>query len=220
MGGSARGWRRRPDGPGPAGCHGRGARGGACGGPRALLAAVPHRRPARVGSPAAGLERAILRRSSQRGGSRPVPDRPRDTGRKLSPLVSVRGRATERAAQRDGTCLRVALDPADTGRLPGLPGGLRAARAWVHQAVHESNRAVSPSDRLSGHHSNNAACVGPTLWSRERDREPADGIAGVTRGPSVVVFGVVNRANCCATGRRLAWSIGSVSDRGGSHRSV
>src|SRR5438552_11575490 len=145
---------------------------------------------------------------------------PRDAGRKLSPLVSVRGRAAERAAQRDGTCLRVALDPADTGRLPGLPGGLRAARAWVHQAVHESNRAVSPSGRLPGHHSNNAACVGRTLWSRERDREPADGIAGVTRGPSVVVFGVVNRANCCATERRLAWSIGSVSNRGGSHRRV
>src|SRR5207244_4549223 len=27
---------------------------------------------------------------------------------------------------------------------------------------------------------NNAACVGRTLWSRERDREPVDRIAGVT----------------------------------------
>jgi hypothetical protein len=180
VGGSARGWRRRPYGPGPAGRHGRGARGGACGGPSALLAAGPHWRPARMGSPAAGLERGILRGSSQRSGSRPVPDRSRNTGRKLSPPVSVRERAAKRAAQRDSTRLRVALDQANTGRIPGVPGSLRAARAWVHQAVHESNRAVSPSDRLSGHHSNNAACVGRTLWSRERDRESVDRIAGVT----------------------------------------
>jgi multidrug efflux system outer membrane protein len=49
----------------------------------------------------------------------------------------------------------------------GLPGGLRAARESVHEAVHGSHRALPPSGRLSGDYSTNAECVGRTLWRKE-----------------------------------------------------
>jgi len=54
------------------------------------------------------------------------------------------------------------------GGVPSLSGSLRAARASIHQALHDGHCAVPPSGRLSGHHSADAECVGRTLWRKER----------------------------------------------------
>jgi hypothetical protein len=82
-------------------------------------------------------------------------------------LLAIGGRTAERAVERDGACLLVALGPTNIGRLPGVLGDLRAARASVHQAVHEGHRALPPSGCLYGHHPEGAECVVRTIWRRE-----------------------------------------------------
>src|SRR6266481_5387471 len=60
----------------------------------------------------------------------------------------------------------LSIRPTPSGYL-AYPGGLRAARESVHEAVHGSHRALPPFGRLSGDYSTNAECVGRTLWRKE-----------------------------------------------------
>src|SRR5262249_50974043 len=82
--------------------------------------------------------------------------------------------------QRDGTCVLVALNPANAGRVPGVPWRLRAARTSVHPTIHGSDRALSPPGRLSRRDYKNAESMGRALWWRRRCRESGGSLAGVS----------------------------------------
>ena len=113
-----------------------------------------------MGSLAFCLGCGVLRGPSKPGGSHPVPGRSRDTGRNISPPLPLRGRTVERAAQRNGACLRVASrsgqHPVGTWPTRGSSCGLRIGSpscTWERSrpsAVWSSIRPSSERLRVRG----------------------------------------------------------------------